>query len=70
MFVPREFKANPTDHEFAIKAYQIMGSLLATGNLKPNPTKKYPQGLAGIPQGFKDAETGKVRKRKFHEILQ
>jgi len=38
----------------------LIGELLASGKLKPNPVKKYSQGLAGVPEGFKDAEAGKV----------
>jgi hypothetical protein len=49
------------DREFATKAYKVIGELLASGKLKPNPVKKYSKGLAGIPRGFEDMEAGKVQ---------
>jgi hypothetical protein len=53
-------KGSATDREFAAKIYKLTGELIASGQLKPNPIKKYPQGLASVEQGFKDAEAGKV----------
>lgn len=50
----------PEDHEFATKQYKKLAELLAAGQFKPNPVKKYPNGLAGVEQGFKDAQAGKV----------
>ena len=53
-------KGSATDREFAAKAFKLTGELVASGKFKPNPIKKYPQGLASVEQGFTDAEAGKV----------
>jgi len=63
-FGPQNIKANPKDHEFAIKAYKLIADLLANGKMKPNPVKKYPKGLASVEQGFQDAENGKIHAEK------
>jgi len=53
-------KGSAEDREFAAKVYKLTGDLIASGKFKPNPIKKYPNGLASVEQGFKDAEAGKV----------
>ena len=53
-------KGSATDREFAAQAFKLTGELIASGKFKPNPIKKYPQGLASVERGFKDAESGKV----------
>lgn len=40
--------------------YKIIGELIASGQLKPNPLKKYPGGLSSVEQGFEDAQGNKV----------
>lgn len=56
-----KMKGSHEDREFATKAYKVIGELLASGKLKPNPIKKYSKGLAGIPRGFEDMEADKVQ---------
>ncbi len=57
---PSHVKADPTDHIFATKMYKIIGDLIASGQLKPNPLKKYPNGLSSVEQGFQDAQSNNV----------
>jgi len=62
-------KGSATDREFAAKVYKLTGELIASGKFKPNPVRKYPQGLAGVEQGFKDAEAGKVPIPPINELI-
>lgn len=57
---PNVTNANPADHAFATNMYKIIGELIASGQLKPNPLKKYPGGLSSVEQGFEDAQGNKV----------
>lgn len=57
---PIRVKADPTDHTFATEMYKVIGELIASGQLKPNPQKKYPNGLSSVEQGFQDAQGNKV----------
>jgi hypothetical protein len=56
-----KMKGSQEDRDFATKSYKVIGELLASGKLQPNPVKKYSKGLAGIPRGFEDMEAGKVQ---------
>jgi len=63
-FGDQEIKAVPTDHTFAKELYAKISELLAAGKFKPNPVKKL-GGLESVHQGFKDAESNKVRAAKI-----
>jgi hypothetical protein len=65
-FGPQKNPPKPEDHEFATKQYKKLAELLAAGQFKPNPVKKYPKGLAGVEEGFKDAQAGKVTSQHAH----
>jgi NADPH:quinone reductase-like Zn-dependent oxidoreductase len=60
LFLGAKMQGSQEDRAFAIKFYKVIGDLVASGKLMPNPIKKYSKGLARIIRGFEEMEAGKV----------
>ncbi|OQV09042.1 hypothetical protein CLAIMM_13224 [Cladophialophora immunda] len=65
VFGPRQFAADPQDWEFAKMFMGLTEQLLAEGKLKTHPEVVKEGGLAGVIQGLKDLQAGKVHSGKL-----
>lgn len=58
---PKPLPVVPDTYAFGIRTAKLLSDLLAARKLKPGPIKIFPNGLAGVKDGFEYMKSGKVR---------
>ncbi|THH06161.1 hypothetical protein EW146_g9700 [Bondarzewia mesenterica] len=62
---PMKFTATELETARGRKYAQLLSDVLATGKIKPNPTRVFPKGLASVPEGLQYMRDGKVSGEKI-----